>query len=100
MVRCASLFNQLLQQFPKQDFQRLVNKHQTKRNAKGFSSWSQFVSMLFCHFARADSLREISYGLTCCIGKLSQTYALGIECHGNGCPSVSIYSYSIHHGFP
>ncbi|MCD4706429.1 MAG: DUF4372 domain-containing protein [Candidatus Sabulitectum sp.] len=50
MVRCASLFNQLLQQFPKQDFQRLVNKHQTERNAKGFSSWSQFVSMLFCHF--------------------------------------------------
>ena len=71
MVRCASLFNQLLQQFPKQDFQRLVNKHQTERNAKGFSSWSQFVSMLFCHFARADSLREISFGLACCIGKLS-----------------------------
>jgi hypothetical protein len=27
--------------------------------------------MLFCHFARADSLREISNGLACCIGKLS-----------------------------
>lgn len=71
MVRCASLFNQLLQQFPKSDFKRLVNKHQAERNAKGFTSWSQFVSMLFCHFARADSLREISYGLACCIGKLS-----------------------------
>lgn len=71
MTRYASLFNQLLQQFPKSDFQRLVNKHQTERNAKGFTSWSQFVSMLFCHFARADSLREISYGLACCIGKLS-----------------------------
>lgn len=71
MIRCASLFNQLLQQFPRQDFQRLANKHQAERNAKGFTSWSQFVSMLFCHFARADSLREISYGLACCIGKLS-----------------------------
>ena len=71
MIRCASLFNQLLQQFSKSDFQRLVNKHQTERNAKGFTSWTQFVSMLFCHFARADSLREISYGLACCIGKLS-----------------------------
>lgn len=71
MVRCASLFNQLLQQFSKSDFQRLVNKHQAERNAKGFTSWSQFVSMLFCHFARADSLREISNGLACCIGKLS-----------------------------
>lgn len=27
--------------------------------------------MLFCQFARADSLREISNGLACCIGKLS-----------------------------
>ncbi len=27
--------------------------------------------MLFIHFARADSLREISYEHACCIGKLS-----------------------------
>ncbi len=71
MAHCASLFNQLLQQFSKRDFRKLVIKHQTERNAKGFTSWSQFVSMLFCHFARADSLREISNGLACCIGKLS-----------------------------
>ena len=71
MNRSASLFNQLLQQFPRSEFQRLVNKHQTEKGAKGFSSWTQFVSMLFCQFARADSLREISNGLACCIGKLS-----------------------------
>jgi len=71
MAHCASLFNQLLQQFSKRDFRKLVIKHQTERNAKGFTSWSQFVSMLFCHFARADSLREIGNGLACCIGKLS-----------------------------
>ncbi len=71
MNRSASLFNQLLQQFSRSDFQRLVTKHQAEKGAKGFTSWTQFVSMLFCQFARADSLREISNGLACCIGKLS-----------------------------
>lgn len=70
MNRSASLFNQLLQQFHRSDFQRLVNKHQAERGAKGFTCWTQFVSMLFCQFAKADSLREISNGLACCIGKL------------------------------
>ncbi|CAO0824347.1 hypothetical protein DFAR_620007 [Desulfarculales bacterium] len=32
---------------------------------------SQFVAMLFCHLARADSLREICQGFSCCRSKLS-----------------------------
>ena len=47
MNRSASLFNQLLQQFPRSDFQRLVNKHQAEKGVNGFASWSQFVSMIF-----------------------------------------------------
>ncbi len=47
MNRSASLFNQLLQQFPRSEFQRLVNKHQAEKGAKGFTSWTQFVSMMF-----------------------------------------------------
>lgn len=49
---------------------RLVQKHNAERNAKGFTCWTQFVSMLFCHLAHADSLREICNGLKCCIGKI------------------------------
>ncbi len=37
---------------------------------QGFSCWTQFVSMLFCQLAHADSLREICNGLRCCLGKL------------------------------
>jgi len=59
----ASLFNQLLQQFPKPDYQRLVNQNRAESKAKGFACWMQFVSMLLCQVARADSLREISTGL-------------------------------------
>jgi hypothetical protein len=70
MVQAASLFNQLLHHFPRGEFQALVKKHQAERDAKGFSCWTQFVAMLFCQLARADSLREICNGLHCCLGKL------------------------------
>jgi hypothetical protein len=43
MVQAASLFNQLLQHFPRTEFASLVKKHQAERAAKvspvGRSSW-------------------------------------------------------------
>jgi hypothetical protein len=71
MVRTASLFSQLLEQFPRTEFARLVKKHSAERGAKGFTCWTQFVSMLFCQVARTDSLRDICNGLACCLGKLT-----------------------------
>lgn len=70
MVRSASLFSQLLEQVPRHEFAKLVNKYQAEYGAKGFTCWSQFVSMVFCQLAHADSLREICNGLACCLGKL------------------------------
>ncbi len=70
MVKVASLFSQLLSHFPRTKFQHLVKKHNADFGAKGFSCWTQFVSMLFCQLAHADSLREISNGMKCCLGKL------------------------------
>ena len=70
MVRVASLFSQLLRHFPRTEFTSLVRKHGAERHAKGFTCWTQFVAMLFCQLARADSLREICHGLACCLGKL------------------------------
>jgi len=64
------LFNQLLQHFPRTEFAALVKKHAAERDAKGFTCWTQFVSMLFCQLGRADSLREICNGLGCCLGRL------------------------------
>jgi hypothetical protein len=52
------------------EFARLVVKHRAERAAKGFTCWTQFVAMLFCQMARADSLREICHGLSSCLGKL------------------------------
>ncbi len=87
MVRTASLFSQLLEQFPRSEFAKLVQAHGAERDAKGFTCWTQFVAMLFCQVARADSLREICNGLACCLGKLSH---LGV---GNA-PNKSTLSYA------
>jgi Domain of unknown function (DUF4372)/Transposase DDE domain len=90
MVRSASLFSQLLRHFPRLGFAQLVKKHGAERHAKGFTCWTQFVAMTFCHLARADSLREICNGLACCLGKLTH---LGIATP----PNKSTLSYANEH---
>ena len=76
MLRHSSLFCQLLDVFPRNEFQSLVRDIGTERHSKGFASWDHFVAMLFCQLAQAKSLREISDGLGTCLGKLSH---LGIS---------------------
>ena len=90
MIKVASLFSQLLHHFPRTEFSQLVAKHQAERRTKGFTCWTQLVSMLFCHMAHADSLREICGGLACCIGKLKH---LGIS----KAPNKSTLSYANRH---
>jgi hypothetical protein len=70
MKRFCSIFSQLLQLFPRLEFEQAVKKHQAERGAKGFTSWGQFVAMLFCQIGRAHTLREICGGLASCEGKL------------------------------
>jgi hypothetical protein len=67
----------------------LVKETRSERHARGFTSWSQFVSMLFCQLGRAHSLREISGGLRSCEGKLIH---LGINA-----PSHSTLAYANEH---
>jgi len=71
MLKPASLFSQILSEiFTAVNFDNLVAKWGAERHAKGFRSKTQLISMLFCHLAGADSLREIVNGLGCCNGKL------------------------------
>lgn len=90
MVLTASLFNQLLNHFPRTEFGALVKETKAERHARGFTSWAQFVAMLFCHLAHADSLRIICNGLSSCLGKLNH---LGIS----SAPSKSNLSYANRH---
>jgi len=86
MVGHASLFSQMLSLVDRHRFERLVREHKAERAAKGFSCWSQFVSMMFCQLAQAKSLREIIDGLACCEGKVRH---LGLEAS----PKRSTLSY-------
>jgi uncharacterized protein DUF4372/DDE family transposase len=90
MLQAASLFNQLLQHFPRTEFGSLVKKHLAERAAKGFTCWTQFVAMTFCQLAHADSLREICNGLACSEGKLVH---VGIT----DAPNKSTLSYANEH---
>ena len=90
MVRHASLFSQLIALFSRIEFHRVVVKHKAERYSKGFSSWDQFVAMLFCQLAQAKSLREICGGLACCMGKLRH---LGMK----DAPKKSTLSYANAH---
>ncbi len=70
MVRCASLFSQLVALFNRGHFYQLVRKHRAEHYSKGYSSWDHFVAMLFCQLAQAKSLRETCGGLACTMGKV------------------------------
>lgn len=59
MTRFCSIFSQLLQLFPRVEFQRAVMATKAERHARGFTCWGQFVAMVFCQLGRAHSLREI-----------------------------------------
>jgi hypothetical protein len=65
------MFSQILKLFSRAEFELLVRQTKAERHARGFSSWAQFVAMLFCQLGRAHSLREICHGLSTCEGKLS-----------------------------
>ena len=59
LSKVCSIYPQMLQLISRTGFDTAVRKHKAKRHARGFSSWGQFVAMLFCQLASAKSLREI-----------------------------------------
>lgn len=90
MNKFNNIFGQILQIFSKREFYRAVIETKAERGAKGFTSWTQFVAMLFCQLGQAHSLREICGGLASCFGKLKH---LGVR----EAPSRSTLSYANEH---
>lgn len=90
MLAVCSIFSQILQLIPRLGFQAAVEKHGAERHARGFSSWTQMIAMLFCHLGQARSLREITGGLAACEGKLRH---LGVK----DPPKRSTLSYANEH---
>ena len=90
MKRFSSIFSQLLQLFPRLEFEKAVRDHRAERHARGFASWNQFIAMLFCQLGRAHTLREVCGGLASVEGKLRH---LGLE----DAPKKSTLAYANAH---
>ena len=87
MDSTVSVFSQILGLVPKDQFSKATAELKAEANAKGFTSWAHFTSMLFCQLAQAKSLREIAMGLESCEGKLNH---LGVA----SAPKKSTLSYA------
>ena len=81
-----TLFSQIIGKLDRLKFKKLVKEYKTDKHQKGFDSWTHLVSMLFCQFAKSQSLRDISFGLKSATGNLNH---LGI----NKAPSKSTIGY-------
>lgn len=58
-----TLLGQILELIPRSHFEKLVKDHQTEKGAKGFTSWSHFVTMLFAQLSGQSGLRSIEDGI-------------------------------------
>jgi hypothetical protein len=81
-----TLFSQIISKLDRLKFSKLVKEKGTDKHEKGFNSWTHLVSMLFCQFAKSQSLRDVSNGLRSATGNLNH---LGIE----RAPSKSTIGY-------
>jgi hypothetical protein len=90
MNRTGSIFTQILGLVNRNSFEKIVRSHKAEKGMKGFTCWSQFVSMLFCQLGAANSLREISGGLATALGRLKH---LGLS----RAPARSSLSYANKH---
>lgn len=82
----VTLFFQIISKLDRGKFNKLVNSLNTDKHQKGFNSWSHLVSMLFCQFAKSQSVRDISNGLRSATGNLNHLGMLKA-------PSKSTLSY-------
>lgn len=81
-----NLFAQIISKLDRSSFKSLVREKETDKHQKGYNSWTHLVSMLFCQFAKSQSVRDISNGLKSATGNLNH---LGIQ----KAPSKSTISY-------
>ena len=81
-----TLFAQAIGRLPKECIRKIIREEKTDKHSKGYDTWSQFISMMFCQFSGCDSVRDISNGLNSANGNLNH---LGI-CRA---PSKSTVAY-------
>lgn len=85
-----TLFAQAIAKLPKENIRKIIREAGTDKFSKGYNTWSQLISMMFCQFSNCDSVRDISNGLNSANGNLNH---LGIS----RAPSKSTVAYQNAH---
>jgi hypothetical protein len=58
VTRVCGIFSQLLQLFPRTEFEKAVQEPKAERHARGFTCWGQFLAMLFCQLGAQAILQD------------------------------------------
>jgi hypothetical protein len=63
MRKVGTIYSELLKLFPRYRFEKAVERYQRDRYVKTFSTWQQFITILYSQIKQKDSLRDIESGL-------------------------------------
>jgi len=76
MTKIGTMFSELLKLTPRFKFDKAVDRHKADRYAKSFTSWRQFITLMYAQIKGKDSLRDIETGLS---AHSSRLYHLGLD---------------------
>jgi hypothetical protein len=75
MNKVYTIFAELLKLCPRYQFERATERYKGNRYVKIFTTWQQYITILYSQITRKDSLRDIETGLAAQSGRL---YHLGL----------------------
>ena len=62
------LFSLSIVDFDKNTFTKIVRKHESDKGCKVYTTWHQFIWMIFCHLGACRYIRDISHVLESLMG--------------------------------
>ncbi len=63
MHKLETIFGELLKLVPRYQFEKAVKLYQGDRYVKSYTTWHQYITILFSQIKRKDSIRDIITGL-------------------------------------
>lgn len=76
MNKVYTIFSELLKFCPRYQFDKAVEQYNGDRYVKTFTTWQQFMAILYSQITQKDSLRDIETGLS---AHAAQWYHLGLS---------------------
>jgi hypothetical protein len=65
------LFAQIFPKFSRNSFNKLTDRFESNKHSKGNDAWSHFVTMVFCHFSKYNSLNDVCNRMRSATGHLN-----------------------------